>query len=203
VVVDDQTIFRELVADLLASSGHEVVAQPHDVETAARQIPTLHADLLVLDVMLPDGSGLDLLHRLGAPLRRTPVLLLTASERAEVVQEALRLGVDGIVMKGVPLSELRSAIESVMRGQPYFCSASQRLLRPRLQGASDRLTPRERQIALMIARGLSSKDIAQRLDVSVKTVINHRVKLMAKLDAHNIADVTRYAIENGLIAKDA
>ncbi|MCG5055010.1 MAG: response regulator transcription factor [Myxococcales bacterium] len=202
-LVDDQTIFRELVAELLTDERHQIVGQFSSGQDALSALPALAVDLLVLDVVLPDMSGLEMLRQLGAPLRRTQVLLLTGSERPEVVQQAVRLGVDGIVMKGMPLSELREAVRRVEAGGTFFCATSQTLLRQVTQNpVSESLTPRERQIVQLVAQGLSSKEIASRLSVSAKTVANHRVSIMAKLGVHNVAGVTRYAIEQGLINAD-
>ncbi len=202
-LVDDQTIFREMVAELLADPRHDIVGQFGSGQEALSALPSLAVDLLVLDVILPDMSGLDLLRRLGAPLRRTQVLLLTGSERPEVVQQAVRLGVDGIVMKGMPLTELREAVRRVESGGTFFCATSQTLLREVTRNpVAEELTPRERQIVQLVAQGLSSKQIAERLGVSAKTVANHRVSIMTKLNLHNVAGVTRYAIEQGLINPD-
>lgn len=202
-LVDDQTIFREMVAELLTDPRHEIVGQFSTGEEALTALPHLAVDLLVLDVVLPDMSGLDVLRRLGAPLRRTQVLLLTGSERPEVVQQAVRLGVDGIVMKGMPLSELREAVRRIGSGGTFFCATSQTLLRQVTQNpVAEDLTPRERQVVQLVAQGLSSKEIAHRLGLSAKTVANHRLSVMAKLGVHNVAGVTRYAIEQGLINPD-
>lgn len=202
-LVDDQTIFREMVAELLSDPRHEIVAQFSTGGDALAALPGLGVDLLVLDVVLPDMSGLDMLRRLGAPLRRTQVLLLTGNERPEVVQQAVRLGVDGIVMKGMPLSELREAVRRIESGGTFFCATSQTLLRQVAQNpVSEDLTPRERQIVQLVAQGLSTKEIANRLGLSAKTVANHRMSVMTKLGVHNVAGVTRYAIEQGLINPD-
>lgn len=202
-LVDDQTIFREMVAELLADERHEIVGQFSTAQDALAALPDLAVDLLVLDVILPDMSGLDMLRRLGAPLRRTQVLLLTGNERPEVVQQAVRLGVDGIVMKGMPLSELREAVRRIESGGTFFCATSQTLLRQVTQNpVAEELTPRERQVVQLVAQGLSTKEIASRLGLSAKTVANHRMSVMAKLGVHNIAGVTRYAIEQGLINPD-
>ena len=202
-LVDDQTIFREMVAELLTDPRHEIVGQFSTGQEALEAIPDLAVDLIVLDVVLPDMSGLEVLRRLGAPLRRTQVLLLTGSERADVVQQAVRLGVDGIVMKGMPLSELREAIRRIETGGTFFCASSQTLLRQVAQKpVAEALTPRERQVVQLVAQGLSSKEIATRLGLSAKTVANHRLSIMTKLGIHNVAAVTRYAIEHGLINPD-
>jgi DNA-binding NarL/FixJ family response regulator len=203
VLVDDQTIFRELLSELLLADGHRIEAQFSSVEDAVAGWPQTPIELVVLDVVLPDGSGLDLLARLGAPLRRTRVLLLTASERPEVVRRALELGVEGIVMKGAPLSELREAVRRIESGSTYFCAATQGLLREAARRPpATTLTPREQQVALLIARGLTSKEIAANLGVSLKTVTNHRVNLMAKLGLRKAADVTRYVIQSGMLSPD-
>ena len=188
-IVDDMTVFRELVAP--ASTGEE----------ALRVLGADLPDVLLLDVVLPDMSGLDLLERLGPRARRCRVLLVTVSERPGVVQQALRAGVHGMVTKGTPLREFRVALDTVVAGGNYYCPTTARILRElHVQPAlAEDLTGRERQIVQLIARGLSSKEIAHQLGLSVKTVSNHRLHIMAKIGARNAAGVTRYAIDQGWV----
>ncbi|MDX2024579.1 MAG: response regulator transcription factor [Deltaproteobacteria bacterium] len=197
--MDDQTIFREMLAQILVTKlGAQIVGEFSTAAAAVAELPALAPALLVVDVVLPDGSGLDVVARLKNKLPHTRVLVLTASERLEVTQQASQLGVHGIVMKGVSLADLQTAVETVARGGAYYCPTSLRLLRLTTHGpAGDELTVREKQVAMMIARGKSSKAIASELQLSVKTVGNHRLHVMKKLGASNAADVTRHAIERG------
>jgi DNA-binding NarL/FixJ family response regulator len=201
-LVDDQTIFREMLSKILVTNLRAHIEGEFSTAAAAiANLATLSPSLLVVDVVLPDGSGLDVVARLKNKLSHTRVLVLTANERVEVVQQATQLGVHGIVMKGVSLAELQGAVEIVGKGGSYYCQTSLRLLRQTLHSrAGDRLTVREKQVAMMIARGKSSKAIASELQLSVKTVGNHRLQVMKKLGASNAADVTRQAMERGWLA---
>lgn len=201
-LVDDQTIFREMLAQILVTNLRaHIVGEFSTAAAALASLPTLAPSLLVVDVVLPDGSGLDVVARLKNKLTHTRVLVLTANERVEVVQQASQLGVHGIVMKGVSLAELQTAVDTVGKGGAYYCQTALAMLRQTLHSsAGDELTVREKQIAMMIARGKSSKAIASELQLSVKTVGNHRLQVMKKLGASNAADVTRQAMERGWLA---
>src|SRR5690554_1547835 len=202
VVIDDQTIFREMLAEIVASRpGYRVVGQFHTGREGLEDTLGLHPDLVVLDVMLPDMNGIDVLRAL---VRRRPslnVLMMTAYEKPTVVQDALRAGAKGIVMKGTPLRELKEAIDRVSRGGTFFCPASSELLRRTVERPIQQveLSPREREILQLVASGLSTKEIARKLSLSAKTVANHRLHIRNKLDLHDVASVTRYAIDRGLI----
>ncbi len=202
VVIDDQTIFREMLAEIVASRpGYRVVGQFHTGREGVEDAVRLHPDLVVLDVMLPDMNGIDVLRALVRQRSSLNVLMMTAYEKPTVVQDALRAGAKGIVMKGTPLRELKEAIDRVSRGGTFFCPASSELLRRTVERPIQEveLSPREREILQLVASGLSTKEIARKLDLSAKTVANHRLHIRNKLDLHDVASVTRYAIDRGLI----
>lgn len=201
-VVDDQTVFRELLAEMLsADPAYEVVGQFGTGREAVEALPALAPDLLVLDAVLPDQGGLDVLRMLRGRPRDMAVLLVTAHEKATLVREAVEAGVRGIVMKGTPLRELRDALERVAAGRTYFCASTSALLQDSLRNRKQdaRLSPRERQILQLVARGLSSKQIANELGLVEKTVSNHRMHIRNKLGLRDVASFTRYAIEHGLV----
>lgn len=201
-VVDDQTVFRELLVELLAADpAYEVVGQFGDGATAIAELPILRPDLLVLDAVLPDASGIDVLRRLRPGLDRMRVLLVTAHEKASLVREAVEAGARGVVMKGTPLRELRSAMERVAVGGTHFCSTTASLLSDSLRQPKPArgLSPRERRVLQLVAQGRSSKEIATELGVSTKTVANHRTHIREKLGLRDVASFTRYAIEHGLV----
>lgn len=204
-VVDDQTIFREMLVELLAADDrYRVVGQYHTASEAIEKLRILVPDVVVLDVMLPDRSGLDVLREL-ATLRPAPrVLVVTAYEQPTIVRDALEAGAHGMVTKGAPLRELRAAIERVAEGGAYYCAKTQEILRRNAQSPPEEasLTVRERQIVRMVASGASSKEIAAELGISEKTVQNHRMNIMNKLGIRDIAGLTRFAIARGFIAPD-
>lgn len=203
VVVDDQTVFREMLVEILGTDPrYEIVGQFGNARDAVAAFPQLMPDLLVLDAVLPDLPGLEVLEQIAPKQRRgTAVLLVTAQEKPALVRQALALGVQGVVMKGTPLRDLKEALTRVSSGGTYFCPTSSALLRRSAMepSPSTRLSARERQVLQWVARGLSSKEIANELGISEKTVANHRMHIRDKLDLRDVASFTRYAIEQGLI----
>jgi DNA-binding NarL/FixJ family response regulator len=202
VIVEDQTIFRELLAEVLsAEGGYRILGQFSEGTAAIEACNTLKPDLVILDAMLPDLNGLDVLARLLAQRPGTAVVMVTAHERPALVQDAVRLGAKGFVTKGTPLRELREGIRRVAERGTYFCSVTSAILADNLKSppSEAELSPRQRQIVQLVARGLSSKEIADELSISVKTVANHRLQIRERLKLHDIASNTRYAIERGLV----
>lgn len=202
VIVEDQTIFRELLAEVLsAEGGYRILGQYSEGLPAIEACNTLRPDLVILDAVLPDLNGLDVLARLMANNPAIAVVMVTAHERPALVQDAVRLGAKGFVTKGTPLRELREGIRRVAERGTYFCSVTSAILASNLKSppAEAELSPRQRQIVQLVARGLSSKEIADELSISVKTVANHRLQIRERLKLHDIASITRYAIENGLV----
>jgi DNA-binding NarL/FixJ family response regulator len=202
VIVEDQTIFRELLAEVLsAEGGYAILGQFSEGLAAIEAMRTLAPDLVILDAVLPDLNGLDVLARLLAARPTLAVMMVTAHERPALVQDAVRLGARGFVTKGTPLRELREGVRRVAARGTYFCSVTSAILASNLKSPpSDmELSPRQRQIVQLVARGLSSKEIADELSISVKTVANHRLQIRERLKLHDIASITRYAIEHGLV----
>jgi DNA-binding NarL/FixJ family response regulator len=202
MIVEDQTIFRELLAEVLAAEGgYAILGQFSEGQAAIDACPRLNPDVVILDAVLPDINGLDVLARLLAARPGLSVMLVTAHERPALVQDAVRLGAKGFVTKGTPLKELREGIRRVADRGTYFCSVTSAILAKNLKSppAEAELSPRQRQIVQLVARGLSSKEIADELSISVKTVANHRLQIRERLNLHDIASITRYAIERGLV----
>lgn len=201
-IVEDQTIFRELLATVLeAEQGCSIVAQYSEGRQALEDIPSVRPDLVILDAMLPDISGLDVLAALLRLRSNLPVVMVTGHARPVLVRQAVQGGARGFVTKSTPLSELRTAVDRVLSGGRYFCSVTSPLLADALREpeADGQLTARQREILQLVARGLSSKEIAQELGISLKTVANHRLQIREKLKLGDIASLTRYAIEHGLV----
>jgi DNA-binding NarL/FixJ family response regulator len=203
VLVEDQTIFRELLAEVLtAEGGYTILGQFREGLTAIEACSSrLAPDLVILDAVLPDLNGLDVLAKLLALRPGLSVMMVTAHERPPLVQDAVRLGARGFVTKGTPLRELREGIRRVAERGTYFCSVTSAILAQNLKSppSEAELSPRQRQIVQLVARGLSSKEIADELSISVKTVANHRLQIRERLELHDIASITRYAIERGLV----
>lgn len=205
VIIDDQRVLRELLAALLATTPrYQVLAQTSSGKEGIELCERFRPDLVILDIMLPDLNGVEVLRRLRERFRATKVLVVTAYEQASVVQRAFEAAAHGIVTKGVPLHELREAIERVASGGVYYCSRASELLREGREQplASSTLTMREREILQRVASGASSKAIAAELGLSEKTVSNHRANIMRKVGVRETAGLTRYAIAQGLIAAE-
>ncbi|UJR79664.1 LuxR C-terminal-related transcriptional regulator [Sandaracinus amylolyticus] len=201
LILDDQTIFRDMLVEWLgARDGVEIVGAFSTTADASQALATRDVDVLLLDVGLPGESGLALLRRL-APGRPKHVVLVTAHEEPWVLEQAVSSRAHAIVMKGAPLTDLATAIERVIAGETFYCRRTAELLRrhaTRRQPAAE-LTGREREILALVARGATSREIADALGIREKTVQNHRANLMQKLDIHDVASLTRFALAHGLV----
>jgi DNA-binding NarL/FixJ family response regulator len=160
--------------------------------------------VLVLDARLPNLSGVDILRRVAKQLKSTRVLVFSAYETPALVREMLEAGAHGFVEKTAGLSEFKKGLETVANGGTYFGPGVAALLRNVVANnnpasGGDPLTEREREILKLVAESNSTKEIAQKLGISVKTVDNHRTNLMRKLNLHDVASLTRYALEIGLV----
>ena len=199
-IVEDQTIVRELMSDFLAQvPGIEVVIKAERGDEFWKMMAGHRVDLVVLDILLPDGSGVDVLLRLKKMIRKPRVLMVTAVDRPLPLRAALAGGADGIVSKGAPLAHLRLAVQTVMAGGRYIDPAAAAVLQTANPETGQPLTSREQQVAIHIARGLTTKAIAETLSISTKTITNHRTAFMKKIGARNTADVTRYVTEQNWI----
>lgn len=206
VLVEDQTIFRELLAALLRADGrYEVCAELATGQDVLATCQRVLPDLVILDAVLPDQSGVDVLAALLAWQSKLKVLMVTGHARPALVQQAVTLGARGFVTKATPLAELRQAVDRVLAGQRYLCSETSTLLADAVQlGApGTELTDRQKEIVRMVAQGQSSKQIARSLGIAEKTVNNHRLQIRERLQLHDVASLTRYAIEQGFIEPKA
>jgi DNA-binding NarL/FixJ family response regulator len=195
---------RELLVELLESAGAYTAEACGTGSEARERLALGHWDLVLLDLVLPDLHGLDLLRELKSRSRPPRVVVLTAHSRPVVVKDAMELGAHAVVTKGAPLRELRDAIDRVSAGGIFYCSETSRLLREAATTPErdERLTQRQREIVRLVASGKSTKEIASELELSEKTVTNHRARLMERLGVHDIAGLTRYAIAAGLVDPD-
>lgn len=224
LLADDHRIVREGLRRLLESREDiSVVGEATNGEEAVRLVEDKRPDVVIMDISMPRLSGIDATRRIcknGAAgteavsaepgqggTRRTRVLILSMHESQTYVEEVLRAGASGYVLKDSPPSDLFAAIDAVRSGDSYLSpSVTQRVVnaiarpgdRPSLAVSS--LTERERQVLELIAEGLSSKEIAAKLGVSLKTIESHRANLMDKLDIHKVSGLVRFAIRAGLVA---
>jgi DNA-binding NarL/FixJ family response regulator len=210
MLVDDHPLVREGVRHILAAASLDVVAEAGDVEQALERAAAVHPDLVVLDLSIPGGGGLDLARRLREARPEVKLLILSIHDHPEYVLGAVRAGANGYLRKDSTPAELREAIQAVAAGQSFFSPAvaHQLSVAVREEGAREgrqqqlaRLTPREREVLGGIARGGTSKEIASSLGLSPRTVESYRESLMRKLDIRSVAGLTRFALDTGLLPR--
>jgi len=205
IIIEDQTAIREMLVEILRLDiNYELVGESGDGQEALALCLEVKPDLIVLDAKLPGLNGVDILRRLVKRLPSVRVLVFSGHENPVLVREMLAAGAHGFVEKTAGLFEFKRGLETVANGGTYFGPAVASLLRnvlanPAARSAADFLTDREREVLQLVAESYSTKEIAAKLGISVKTVDNHRTNLMRKLNLHNVASLTRYALEIGLI----
>ena len=211
LLADDHDLFRAGLRVLLQDlGGFEVVAEAGDGREALRLLGEHRPDVVLMDLMMPGLNGLEATARVAREFPAVRVLVLSMNAAEEFVLPAVRAGASGYVLKNARPAELEQAIRAVARGETYLTPAVAGHLiddyRRRTTGEPDsleKLTPRQREVLQLVAEGHSTKEIARRLGVSVKTVETYRSQLMDALDIHDIAGLTRYAIRKGLVSPDS
>ena len=203
-LVDDHQIMRDGLRALLEARGHTVVGESADPTEALADLLRLQPNVLLLDLNLGGRSGLELQAELQR--RRSPIrsVVLTMSAQPHQVTEALRLGASAYVLKGSPASELMAAIEAAVHGKKFLGAdvadlALEALTQPRESDPLSLLSPRERQIILMVVEGSSSSAIGVTLHLSPKTVATYRSRLMKKLGVTDVPGLVRLAVREKLI----
>jgi DNA-binding NarL/FixJ family response regulator len=201
-LVDDHPIVRAGLRALLESAGHDLVGESADVTEALSEVLRLSPQLVLLDIQLGHRSGLELLAELHKRNSPAQVIVLTMSAQPGDVARALRLGARGYMLKDSPASELLAGIAAVASGQrhlgPGLADVAVRGLTAAASGA-DQLSARERQIVVMVARGITSAAIGEELHLSPKTVDTYRSRAMAKVGVADLPALVRWAIREGLI----
>jgi len=203
LLADDHQMVREGMRLLLSlEEDIEVIGEAGDGVSAVRMTQELRPDILVLDFLLPDFDGAEVLRRVRAQLPETRILFVTGSLQADNVRHALGCGAEGYVLKQSGSDELLVALRSVMQGVEYVSPAIATAFEPppgEDAGTTEALTPREVEILTRIAAGERNQEIADMLHISLPTVRKHRENLMRKLDLHNAAELTAYAIKQGML----
>jgi DNA-binding NarL/FixJ family response regulator len=209
LIADDHVLVRAGVRALLESvDGVEVVAEAGDGHEALRLVAQHRPDVVLMDISLPSLQGLEAAARVVKEYAHTRVIILSMHSDEEYVRQALRLGVVGYLVKGGDRVELELAVKAAARGDVYLSPRISRgVVADSLQGASlrvaERLTPRQKEVLQLIAEGRTTKEVAQRLGLSVKTAESHRAQLMERLGIHDVAGLVRYAIRSGLVSPEA
>ena len=191
---------------LESESDFVVIGEAGSGSEAILLAAELRPDIVVLDISMPDQSGLEVAARLRSASAAPRILILSMHNNAEYVLESVRAGAHGYLLKDTAAAELRTAIRAVCRGESYFSPPVATRLTAAVRGESgsanagmDQLTSREREVWLGIARGRTNKEIAAELGISHRTVETHRESLMRKLQIRTVAELTRLAIESGII----
>ena len=205
VIIEDQTAIREMLVEILRlDNNYQLVGEAGEGQAAVQLCMDVKPDIVVLDAKLPGLNGVDILRRLNKRLPNLRVLVFSGHENPVLVREMIESGAHGFVEKTAGLFEFKKGLETVAGGGTYFGPAMAALLRnvvanPGSSNTPDFLTDREREILQLIAESHSTKDIAAKLGISMKTVDNHRTNLMRKLNLHDVASLTRHAVDIGLI----
>jgi len=211
VLADDHALVRAGIRSLLEGiAGIEVVGEARDGHEVIELVERLHPNLVFMDIAMPGLNGLEACARVVKSSPGTAVIILSMHSVQEYALQALRAGASGYLLKDADFAELELAIAAVSRGETYLSPAmSSHLVADFRRRVADqpnpleRLTSRHREVLQLIAEGNSTKNIAAKLRLSVKTVESHRAQLMDRLDIHDVAGLVRFAIRMGLIASGA
>ncbi|MBI3932749.1 MAG: response regulator transcription factor [Acidobacteria bacterium] len=205
VLCEDHVLFREGLRAILREQPQiEVVGEAGTGREAVEKVKRLRPDVVLMDIEMPELSGIEATRRIAQAKVRSRVLVLTLYDDEEIVAQCLEAGAAGYVLKDAPSSELLRAVEAVAKGQRYLTPKvlTQMVEHPskgRGRTRYDLLSGREREVLRLLAEGLTGKEIAARLDLSVKTVDAHKYNLMQKLDLHDRASLVKYALRRKLI----
>ncbi len=209
ILADDHHLVRNGIRALLEKAGDfEIVGEVADGQEAVELVESLQPEVLIMDIGMPRLNGIQATERVRALNKGPQVLILSMHSSPLLVRKALQAGAKGYLLKRSVTEELLLAIRAVSQGDTYLSPPIAGIVadgfllsKPENVETSlmDTLTSREREVLQLIAEGNTNPSIAQKLNISISTVERHRANLMAKLDAHDVAGLTRFAIQNGLI----
>jgi DNA-binding NarL/FixJ family response regulator len=214
LIIDDHPLYREGLKTIIGREARfQVVGEAGSAREGLRKAKSLKPDLIVMDISLPDQSGIQLTYEIRSLLSETRILIISMHSKIDYIAEAFQAGATGYVVKESASERLLQGLESVANGD-YFLDSSvshavvENLLKSpskeaKITDADYRtLTPREQEVMRLLAEGLSSKSAAEKLYISPKTVENHRANIMNKLGLHSTIELVRYAAKIGLIDVD-
>ena len=210
LIADDHELVRRGVRTVLeAQPGWQVCGEASTGRDAVEKVKELRPDVVILDISMPDLNGLEATRQILKALPKTEILILTIHESEQVEREVLAAGARGYILKSDDGQDLVSAVDNLRRHRPFFTPKVTKLVLDNYlrtgvpMRASDPtrgvLTPREREIAQLLAEGRSNKEVATTLRISIKTVETHRNNLLRKLDLHSLSELVHYAIRNKMV----
>jgi len=209
LLADDHALVRAGFSSLLEKLGVQVVGEANDGREVLHLIPLLKPDIVLMDIAMPGLNGLEATTRIVQEFPGVRVVILSMHATAEYARRAVRAGAAGYLLKDASAAELDLALQAVARNETFLSPRIARLIvadyAGRLPPAAmplDRLTSRQREILQLIAEGYSRQEIADRLNISVKTFDTHRAQLMQQLDIHDVAGLVRFAASAGLLPPD-
>jgi len=213
IIAEDHRLFREGIKALLENNPElQIVGEAADGLEAIRCARKCKADLMILDLSMPKLGGISAIKEIKRQFPEIKILVLTIHQSDQYVLETFEAGADGYCLKDAGRNELRMAISSVLAGKTYLSPGiSEQVMEGYIEGRKklktkttwDTITQREREVLKLLGEGYQNKEIADLLNISVKTVEKHRANIMSKLDLHNAAALTAYAIEKGLVTREA
>lgn len=212
LLAEDHTIVRKGLRSLLdKETGIEVVGEAEDGREAVKRAEELLPDVVVMDISMPGLNGLEATRQLKKHFPGMKIIILTVYANEEYVYQSLKAGVSGYLIKSAAPTDLVAAIHAAMRGESYLSPSISRTVideyirqaqkMPEVEGSFETLTQREREVLQLMAEGRTTKEIADLLYISIKTVETHRINLKEKLNLQNTAELIQYAIRKGLVVK--
>jgi DNA-binding NarL/FixJ family response regulator len=214
LIVDDHPLFRERLKTIIGREpGYDVVGEAGTGRKALQLFKKLKPDLALVDMSLPDLSGIQLTRQIREISPNTRIMIVSMHSKVDYIVRAFQAGATGYVVKESASNRLMLGIDSVLKGEYFMDSSVSHKVVKRLIGfqekdsevtdaAYETLTPREQEILVLLAEGLSKEEVVERLFISPKTVENHRANIMSKLELHSPVDLVRYATKLGLIDVD-
>jgi DNA-binding NarL/FixJ family response regulator len=207
LLADDHDLVRAGIRLLLEQIPEvEVVGEAGDGREAVRMINELHPDIVLMDLTMPVLNGIEATRQAAKLVPRPRVLVLSMHTDKNYVRTALAAGASGYMLKTADRAELATALATIARGESWLSPPIAKIvIEDLVSGApeEDPLTSRQREVLQLIAEGHSTKDIARRLHLSVKTIETHRAQIMQRLDIHDVAGLVRYAIRNLMITEES
>ncbi|MEO0391053.1 MAG: response regulator transcription factor [Pseudomonadota bacterium] len=200
LIVDDHPMVAQGIQSILESYDDvDVVGTLGTGKDVIAQLARLEPDVILMDLNMPQMGGLTATELVLERRPETRVLILSMHDSPEYISSALSHGAMGYVLKDVPTDEIKLAIDAVMRGERYLCTGAEGSITQGQEAAQGALTGREQTILLQLAQGKSNKEVANALDISVRTVETHRKNIKRKLGISSTAGLTRYALEHGVL----